>query len=189
MPSDLYKYRALWILNADAKELARFVSQFVADAFGGNKKDVLRDTKQAIFELRGSALISIGEFLRRRTGICRHRALLFKIIIDHLIQSEVWRSFQITDGSTLRAALIRGTFRGREHAFNYVQFKPAASRAVTEIGIVDCMLRAGKIISTNPITQIATLRLTTEHRLFERFLLFARYGYGLDLFVITGTDY
>mmetsp|Transcript_79369 Transcript_79369/g.184176 ORF Transcript_79369/g.184176 Transcript_79369/m.184176 type:complete len:245 (-) Transcript_79369:3-737(-) len=103
-------------LAVDAVTKVKIVALAIADAFGGSGPEVTNATELRCKQLRErnpAGTVNIGDLMGGRalgetvpgTGICRHRAILFKAVCDQL--------------GICPAMLVRGTYDGGEHVWNF----------------------------------------------------------------------
>ena len=84
-----------------AKKLAQYVDKVLSP--GGNR-DAAMDAVEAFTTEYANRPVLFGEMEQAcQSGVCRHRALLFKMLCDD---------------AGLKAALVRGNYRGGGHAWN-----------------------------------------------------------------------
>jgi hypothetical protein len=116
----------------DLRERINALAIYVSDELGGLSAAILSECKAQLDVLMcagGSPLVKLGDVSK---GVCRHRALLFKLLCDEL---------------GIGCLLVRGNFRGAEagdgggHAWNVVSLYNGERR------VVDVMHAPGKIWS------------------------------------------
>ncbi len=140
------------------------LSVYASEVFGGNIRDskAFESTVQsAIAQLSSNdpdRLVLLGSLIDLRLGVCRHRAILYKYLCDHMHRfSEQWglSASSESNGSVLvRGAipcqLVRGvqsvssaadgSGEAQDHMWNVVQLG-------TELFVVDVAQRAGQLLA------------------------------------------
>lgn len=101
-------------VSVDGVTKLKIVALAIADVFGGSDSSVSQKTEMRCKELRlrsPEGIVDIGDLMGGKalgdppgTGICRHRAILFKAACDRL--------------ALCPARLVRGSYRGGEHVWN-----------------------------------------------------------------------
>jgi hypothetical protein len=109
------------------REQLKFLGELVSERLGGVSSSIVEDCEKELAERmldKDSPLVKLGDV---RYGVCRHRALLFKVLGDAM---------------GLDCALVRGTFGGAQgaggHAWNVVYLYGSPY-------VVDAMHRPGEI--------------------------------------------
>ena len=120
-------------------ELFSLLSNYVNSCFGGNSNNIVELSNAFIenfLKKSKSQRIMLGDI---RFGVCRHRAILFKYLCDHL--------FVFGLVNDIRCRLVRGNVNGGNHAWNVVSIIDceASNPTIQKFFLVDVMLHPGKL--------------------------------------------
>ena len=117
--------KARKFLQQDLSNFYRELSQFVSDEMGG--EHISSECRKELEILtRASPCVPLGKI---KKGLCRHRALLFKVICDCLHSED----------NRIKCRLLRGAYNGA-HAWNEVEDEKH------EKYIIDAIQRPGELI-------------------------------------------
>ncbi|KAJ1634691.1 kinase-like domain-containing protein [Pavlovales sp. CCMP2436] len=128
----------------DTRERIKLLGELVSERLGGVSSSIVdycEEELAALMRDKDSPIVKLGDV---NFGVCRHRALLFKVLCDAL---------------GLSCALVRGNFGGAQgagaHAWNVVHVYGSTY-------VVDVMHRPGEIYAPDDV------RCASYHRLAER---------------------
>jgi hypothetical protein len=106
----------------------------VASVFGGADPRIVERTEKAITELRTAAAgtnknvhrMPLGALTQKGVGMCRHRAILFKLLCDHMCSApERWGLSATAAGAVpnggIECSLVRGVQYQRDEKSGVVQ--------------------------------------------------------------------
>jgi hypothetical protein len=151
----------------------------VAGVFGGADPRIVESTKKAIADLRVAATgenpnvhrMPLGALVRKGFGLCRHRAILFKFLCDHMCtEPERWGlSATGTVGATpaggIECSLVRGVQYERDEKSGVVQALGHMWNVVLVDGtecVVDVMQRPEQLIASASNEALAYSRISSD---------------------------
>ncbi len=154
------------------------LARFVAGVFGGADPLIVERTEKAIAELRMAAVgesknvhrMPLGALIEKGVGMCRHRAILFKFLCDHMCaEPEQWGQSISTAGAVpdgvIECSLVRGVQYQRDEKSGGVRALGHMWNVVLVDGheyVVDVMQCAERLIPLNSNEALAYSRIASD---------------------------
>jgi hypothetical protein len=151
----------------DAKLRTVALSEYVSATFGGTKIDpetlevLVQEVVGSLKPLHVDGWVDLGDLIKWRLGLCRHRSILFKYLCDHMQRFPAqWglSSATVTTAEESGACVVRGAIfcqlvRGMQSAPDGVTAKPEnhmwnVVRLGSELFVVDVMQRPRELLAT-----------------------------------------